>query len=260
MQPCAKIRTQYDTKSSRNHAVSEVNFPERNAFCVGASVMLLSNFVVEHGLFNGSVGEVREIVYDTPEGPRTKGALPSYVVVDFPGCTVPADKAWDPNHPTHIPIPVVERMCEKKCCKARSVPLRVCKAITIHKSQGMTVGEKELWKLLVVVMPEINSKPDKTPGLLQVALSRCGQLCELAIFESTTSPLTMERLLKIGTTPAYNSRRDFETRLGTVAGTTLPSAMEILEPYCDPADPTNLDKTWTNLCNWYKFESQRLFP
>lgn len=47
-------------------------------------VMLLVNFVVEIGLFNGAVGKVVEIVYRDPSGPREKGAIPDYVVVDFP--------------------------------------------------------------------------------------------------------------------------------------------------------------------------------
>ena len=115
-----------------------------------------------------------------------------------------------------------------------------------------------MWKLLVVIMPQLNSKPDKTPGLLQVALSRCSQLCELAIQEGPTNPLSVERILAIGTTPAYKSRRHFEARLRDTATATLPNAYKIMEPYADPSDPTNLDKTWTLLCEWYKAECANL--
>ena len=118
----------------------------------------------------------------------------------------------------------------------------------------MTVGEESLWKRLVVVMPDIGSKPDKTPGLLQVAYSRCGKLSELAILEGPNSPLSRERLMRIGTTNAYNGRRAFEQRLRAKADDTLDEAFNILQPYADPQDPRNLDKIWESLCQWYHEE------
>ena len=107
----------------------------------------------------------RRPVYKDPEGPRKPGALPAHVVVDFPGCTIPPEEAWDPENPTHIPVPVVTLRCEKDCC-ATTVPLQVCKAITICKCQGMTVGEWQFWMYLVVLLPKPGSQPSRTPGLV----------------------------------------------------------------------------------------------
>ena len=40
-----------------------------------------------------------------------------------------------------MPIPVETFHCEIKFCTALTTPLRVCKEITIYKSQGITIGE-----------------------------------------------------------------------------------------------------------------------
>ena len=40
---------------------------------------------------------------------------------------------WDPTKPKHIPIPHVQRNNRKQ------VPLKMTEAITIHKSQGLTL-------------------------------------------------------------------------------------------------------------------------
>ena len=118
--------------------------------------MLLKNFVVELKLMNGSVGVVKDIVYEQEEGPRGNH-LPAYIVVDFPKCLIPNDeKKWrlQESH-TNVPIPIVTDMCEKKCCQIATIPLRVFKAITIHKGQGITVGEGKDWKCAVIILRKI---------------------------------------------------------------------------------------------------------
>jgi hypothetical protein len=41
-----------------------------DSFCVGAKVMLLQNFLVEHKIMNGSVGEVMGICYKIYDEPK----------------------------------------------------------------------------------------------------------------------------------------------------------------------------------------------
>jgi hypothetical protein len=60
--------------------------------------------------------------------------------------------------------------CEKKCCSVKPIPLRVCKAISIHKSQGMTIGPEEVIEKVVVYLPE--DQREQSPGLELVAFSR----------------------------------------------------------------------------------------
>ena len=48
--------------------------------CVDAKVMLFHNLKQDSNLVNGSVGYVKDIVYEKGQGPPS---LPSYVIVDF---------------------------------------------------------------------------------------------------------------------------------------------------------------------------------
>ena len=43
------------------------------------------------------------------------------------------------QHSTFIQIPIVIDRCEKKYSSIYTIPRRVCKAITISNSQGMTI-------------------------------------------------------------------------------------------------------------------------
>ena len=142
--------------------------------------MLLLNFIVELGLFNGSVGVIVKIVCKNHGGPRKCCAQPACVVVDFPGSCIPAADAWDPNHPTHVPIPLATVWCNKDCCSVTTVLLRVCKAATTFNSQGMTVDATQSWECLVVLLPSPGSQPSRTPGLAQVGFftsSKFGSPC-----------------------------------------------------------------------------------
>ena len=79
-----------------------------------------------------------------------------------------------------------------------AIPLQVCKALSIHKSQGMTVGEGKQFKKVIVHLP-ING--NKCPGQELVATSRAVKLNDFAIGNSLTQ-LTRQNLLKIGRTDA----------------------------------------------------------
>jgi ATP-dependent exoDNAse (exonuclease V) alpha subunit len=129
-----------------------------------AIVMLLRNFVVEYKLMNGSVGTIREIVYESNNGPDNDNELPSYVIVEFPNSTIPEEGSLIPGKPaTMVPIPIVIDCCHKRCCSITTVPLHVRIAITIHKSQGMTIGDGQIFEKVIVYLPEAGSRSD--PGL-----------------------------------------------------------------------------------------------
>ena len=94
------------------------------AFTVGAKVMLLKNYVVELKLMNGSIGTVVDIVYKDEEGPRSEGALPAYIVVDFPQCLIEDGKGWKKQDACkNVPIPTIVELCKKHCCGIETVPL-----------------------------------------------------------------------------------------------------------------------------------------
>ena len=94
---------------SENRAVKshfdKSTFVDHTDFCIGARVAISKvNFLPEVGLYNGSIGTVKEIVYRTSSvGPNDKQHchLPDYVVVDFPCLNLPPHiQPWDSEHKT----------------------------------------------------------------------------------------------------------------------------------------------------------------
>ena len=68
--PIVKVTSIYGTTriSGKNHCVKDSSYPKRSAFCVGAVVMLLKNFVVEWKIMNGAIGIIRDIVFENSSG------------------------------------------------------------------------------------------------------------------------------------------------------------------------------------------------
>ena len=190
--PIAKIESQYSSirNDIKNHCVKESSIPKRLEIYKGAVVMLQKNYVVEEKLTNGSVGFVREIVYKNKNGPAERGSLPEYVVVEFPNSKIPESEKLIKGKPsTYIPVPVEVGRCEKGCCLVRGTPLRVCIAITIHKSQGMTIGRGEIFEKVVVYLPENNRS---SPKLELVAFSRVKTLADIAVGNMSNNLVKMD--------------------------------------------------------------------
>ena len=70
----AKMRAKYETYNDRgvNNCVKQSSLPQRLALCVGAMVMMFQKFIVEHKIMNGSVGMVKAIIHESPNGPADK--------------------------------------------------------------------------------------------------------------------------------------------------------------------------------------------
>lgn len=205
----------------------EKKLSERNALAVGALVMLLCNYIVELNLKNGSVGRVHKIVYRTKEGSTKDPKIhPAYVVVDFPKCTIPEEDAlFEEGRPTLVPIPVYHQRCENNCCSESTIPLRVAKAVSTYKSQGMNVGKGEDYEKVVIGVPSEGGK--QTPGLEQIAFSRAKEYADFAIIDD--EPVSREQLLKIGKGAATEARIAFEKRLNQLMEITCAPYVEALE-------------------------------
>ena len=76
----------------------------------------------------------------------------------------------------------------------------------------MTIGEGREWRCVACGLPLPGSKSN--PGEELVAFSRADHIINLALFD-TDEAITREQILKIGTTPSYQKRRDFEASLRT---------------------------------------------
>jgi len=121
--------------------------------------MLTSNLRVSVGLVNGSLGEVITIFYKKSTAPPQ---LPTFVVASFPEYIGPP---WDERNPAHLPVLAIKR---NGCTQ---IPLKMARALTIYKYQGMTLPKET-----------INIGKTERQGLTFTTISRVPSLQELWIF------------------------------------------------------------------------------
>jgi hypothetical protein len=132
---------------------------------------------------NGAQGVVKRIWYSGRTNPQEH--LPAVVFVECKGYSGPNNTGWNGIEPNWIPIVPVTARWEDRTGKALSrtqLPLALAWAITIHKSQGVTLEEATI---------ELGPK-DFQAGLSFVAISRVKTLSGLAF----RSPFPISRLLQ----------------------------------------------------------------
>ena len=140
-----------------------------------AHVMLIVNLWVEAGLVNGAMGTVMSICYQSGGPPD----LPLAVMVHF-------DNYAGPTLPDNtVPIVPIRRswMNSGSHCSRLQIPLRLAWAVTIHKSQGLT-----LEKAVIDV-----GRKEFSSGLTYVACSRVRRLKDLLF----AAPFPYERFLNL---------------------------------------------------------------
>lgn len=167
---------------------------------VGAKIMLRWNMWVDTGLVNGSIGTVKAIAYLSSPGPP---ALPDFVVCVFPGYTGPAFMAqW----PGSVPICPVKRSwaVAGSTLSRMQLPLALAWAMTIHKSQGLTLDSATV---------HIGDKEGQA-GITFVAVSRVRSLQHLRLH-----PFSMNRLDAISKTRRLKQRKHEEARLKQLSAT-----------------------------------------
>jgi hypothetical protein len=177
-----------------------------------------------------------------------------YVVVEFPDSTIPEHRKLIAGKPsTWVPIPLVQRRCERKCCSITALPLQICKSLSIHKSQGMTVGQGKQFKKVVVHLP--TGQRNNVPGLELVAISRAMAIEDFAIGNEKVE-ITKQALLKIGRSKAYASRKEFLEGLRAKAATDQAREKQYisgLDPEIDEHyDLASYERGCDFLLQWYK--------
>lgn len=116
--------------------------PDLVSLCVDAQVMLLINLDLDAGLVNGSRGKVIRFVDNYPEVLFTNGVQ-----------MVIGPNLWQYHDDRKL-----------KCLEIKQIPLRLAWAITVHKSQGMTIDLAEVdlsnlftWNMAYVALSRVRS-------------------------------------------------------------------------------------------------------
>ena len=185
----------------------------------GAQIVLTENLWPEAGLYNGSMGTVTYILFDEGKGPAQ--GLPAFIVVTFPEYTGPP---FIPGEPGTVPIftRTADWTKDGMQCIRRMFPLLLAWALTIHKSQGMTIDKP----VIVDVGPT-----EFAPGMTYTAVTRVRNFTGLA-FQPMPS---FNRIVKIFEKKGFKAKQKvMKKRLADAQG--LADAQQVALPV--PAEPT----------------------
>ena len=163
-----------------------------------ARVMLTSNLWVDVGPVNGAMETVQAICY------RTRGPP------DLPAVMVRFDSYSGPSFPDGtVPITPLRRCWSSSGgqCSRLQLPLKLAWAVTIHKSQGLTLDN---------VVIDVGKREFST-GLTFVACSRVRQLQYLLF----TPPFPYQRLSNLSNSSHLRERQEEDRRLQSLTPSTL---------------------------------------
>ena len=164
----------------------------------GSRVMLTANIWTEAELVNGALGTIQDILFEK-QGPPS---LPTAVLVNFD--TYEGDTITSSEGVKVVPIVPIKRSWEGKngtTCSRIQVPICLAWAITVHKSQGITLPKAKI---------DIGNK-EFAVGLSFVALSRVRSLHDIYF-----KPFTLDRLQRIKGSLRLQERKAEEVRLNTL--------------------------------------------
>jgi hypothetical protein len=167
--PVATLHAQFQGPHSQSTPDDKASgLPKIVFICKKAKVTLTVNINVSCGLFNRATGTVEDIIFLNGKSP--KDSLPDVVMVNFPSYSGPP---FIPSHPTVVPLLPVQRVMDCACggCKRTQIPLRLGWGSTLHSCQGITVGDGESSRY-IVINPGTKAFESRNPGALFLALSR----------------------------------------------------------------------------------------
>lgn len=196
-QPCARILARHDGGAAAKNVPSDDASglePEIFVAC-NAKVMLTRNIWQKKGkcsvrwtsngnvgssavgLVNGAIGRVEDVVWMHGS---TRSELPLAILVSFPSYTGPTLWRTEPRPGFPDGVPIVPLTSIKstfnvsgKQMSRTQVPLRLAWAVTVHKSQGLTLERIKLGL----------GKKEFCSGLTFVALSRVKSLDSVMLVE-----------------------------------------------------------------------------
>ena len=171
-----------------------------------ARVMLTMNLWASVGLCNGATGKVVDIIYQNNYQPPD---LPIAVMVEFENYRGPVC-----NKSLQLCIPMcpitVASQTEIVIHEWQQLPLRIAWALTIHKSQGLTLPKA--WIDI--------GKSERPAGVSYVAISRVKTLASCVI-----ETMTYEQLTSLKSSAKLQYRLEEENRLDQLSQTTNSSVL-----------------------------------
>ena len=201
-QPVAHVNACHSSAVAKIMPSEEMSGLEPTIFLAkGAKVMLTMNLWPAVGLCNGATGTVIDIIYENNHQPPD---MPIAVIVKFDDYLGPSINDTLPSCVPICPITVSANL-HNSIHERQQLPLRLAYALTIHKSQGLT-----LTKAWIDI-----GKSEKTPGISYVGISRVKTLSS-----SVIEPMTFERLTSLKSSAVLQYRLDEETRLDNLAKAT----------------------------------------
>lgn len=204
-QPIAHIHARHSSSIARCLPPDEMSglVPEL-VLAKNAIVMLTMNLWPEVGLCNGATGKVVDIISAENINPPM---LSIAVVVQFDQYKGASFINQLPNSVPICPNTVTSQTFDQ-IHESQQLPLKLAWAITIHKSQGLTLPKAWI---------NIGSS-EKTSGLTYVAISRVKTLDSCVI-----EPMTVDRLGSIKKNPQLKYRIAEEARLNQLSDATYRS-------------------------------------
>ena len=200
--PIAHINARHSSALAKKISSDDMSGLEPVVFLAkDARVMLTMNLWSSVGLCNGATGTVVDIIYQNNHQPPD---LPIAVIVEFENYRGPV---FNESRPLCIPIyPItVTSQTEIGFHERQQLPLRLAWALTIHKSQGLTLPKA--WIDI--------GKSERTAGVSYVAISRVKSLASCVI-----EPMTYERLTSLKSSANLQYRLEEENRLDQLAQAT----------------------------------------
>lgn len=200
-QPIAKIHARHSSPAAAKISPQEMcGLQPILLISKGSYIMLTVNLWPSVGLCNGSTGQVLDIIYKSNHQPPD---LPIAVVVKFNDYIGPSISGT----PSLVPIVPITMFVHNgnSIHERQQLPLKLAWALTIHKSQGLTLHKS--WIDI--------GKSEATLGLTYVAISRVRDLSSLIL-----EPMTFDRLGNIKKSNNLKYRKAEELRLQKIAEKT----------------------------------------
>ena len=207
--PVANINARHSSEVAKKVSPDDMSGLEPIVFLAkGARVMLLTmNLWPSVGLCNGATGTVVDLIFQNNHQPPD---LPIAVIVEFENYRGPA---FSQNKPFCVPIcPItVSSHTELGIHERQQLPLKLAWALTIHKSQGLTLPKA--WIDI--------GKSERTAGVSYVAISRVKTLTSCVI-----EPMTYKRITSLKSSSNLQYRLEEENRLTQLAQATSSACTE----------------------------------